>query len=72
MYDGAVPLRELKTSKIILKSILSDARSQCKDTKIRVIWNLFLFLIKTMAAEFCKSCRRSMDFFGNPEYSALQ
>ena len=41
---------------MILKSILKQTGSQCRDFKIGVMCALFLVLVNTRAAEFWSSC----------------
>ena len=52
IYAGAKSCRALKVINKILKSILKQMGSQCRDARTGVIWSYFLDLVKSLAAEF--------------------
>ena len=55
-YEGAKPLKILKTINRILNSILNFTGSQCKSTNKGVMWQYLLSLHINLAHMFCTRC----------------
>ena len=71
-YEGANPLRALKTKSRVLKSILKRTGSQCSLMRAGVIcWRLRV-PVMSRAAAFWTICKRDMADWGKPRYKELQ